>query len=177
MPSRPLSLTADATAASDAPSACSASLRTMGRLTPDTTSTLASSRNIEAMSVGAPPNISVIKSTPRPCETRAIARSNSCRATSTSSCQSIDAEVMCVSGWPRIISAAARNSLARCACETSTPPTSGASFFGLASITFMATAAILPLSSRASLLHIAMHCARLKAGASQSTGQLIRDHH
>ena len=99
-----------------------ASLMTIGRFTPVTTSIAPSSRNIDAMFVGVPPNMSVSNNTPAPCDTRVIARCTSSRAASTSSCQPIDTAAMCEIG-PTIISAAASSSPARCPCVTITPAT------------------------------------------------------
>src|SRR4051812_32033334 len=97
---------------------------TIGKFTPVITSTASESRNIEAIFVGVPPNISVIKRTPAPCETPLMARSTSPRALSTSSCQPIDTAAMCEIG-PTIISAAASSSPARWPWLTMTPATLG----------------------------------------------------
>src|SRR4051812_22510497 len=99
---------------------------TIGKFTPVITSTASESRNIEAIFVGVPPNISVIKRTPAPCETPLMARSTSPRALSTSSCQPIDTAAMCEIG-PTIISAAASSSPARWPWLTMTPATLGGS--------------------------------------------------
>src|SRR6185369_1876814 len=85
-------------------------------------STAPSSKNIDAIFVGVPPNISVSNNTPAPCETRVIARCTSSRAASTSSCQPIETAAICEIG-PTIISAAASNSPASCPCVTITPAT------------------------------------------------------
>src|SRR2546425_9423126 len=60
----PCSRTALAAAARVDPSPNCANLISMGRFTPVTTSTLPSSRNVEAIFVGVPPNISVRIRTP-----------------------------------------------------------------------------------------------------------------
>src|SRR5258706_12078131 len=112
-----------------------------------------------------------------------MARSSSWRATSILSCQSIDAGVTCGMG-PTIISAAAMNSLARCPCVTITPPTrrTGSVLAGCESITFISFPRIqaLPssfLSGRRALAHVTMYGLGVKAGALQSSGNLIRYHY
>src|ERR1051325_9474880 len=66
MPCRPWSLTDRATSSSGTPGWSPASLMTIGRVTPVTTSTSPCWRNIEAMLVGGPPNMSVVRSTAPP---------------------------------------------------------------------------------------------------------------
>src|SRR5262245_33688298 len=89
----------------------------------------------------------------------------------------MDADVICGSGLPRIISAAARNSFPRCACETITPPTRDWLPPGAApSITFM----LLTLDgsdTRPRLLHVAMGGARIETGLAQARREFIRNHH
>ena len=120
----PLSRTERATSAKVFSGNCFASAIIIGKFTPLTTSMALSSSSIDEMSVGAPPNMSVSKSTPRPCDTRAMARSSASRATSRSSCQSTEAVVTFEIG-PTIISAVANNSLPKCPWVTITPPTNG----------------------------------------------------
>src|SRR6266487_4710452 len=93
MDSLPPSRTRCAKSESDSVAAWLDSLITIGRLTPLTISILWSSRNMEAISMGAPPNISVIKRTPLAWLTLSIALSISSRATSALPCQVIEADV------------------------------------------------------------------------------------
>src|SRR5712671_1205662 len=76
------------------------------------------------------------------------------------------------------------NSLARCPCVTITPPTrrTGSVLAGCESITFISFPRIqtLPssfLSDRRALAHITVYRLRVKAGALQSSGDLIRYHY
>src|SRR5215212_5439243 len=168
MPSRPWSRTRRASSSSDSPPCWLATFMTIGRLTPVTTSTSPSFRNIDAMFVGVPPNMSVIISTPAPSETRSIARRTSFFAASTSSCQPMETAVMWRT-WPMIVSAADTNSFATCPCETMTPATRRAP----SPFSFSGIRPPPPLS----LAHVAVYGGGVVAGAAQVSRDGVGDHH
>src|SRR5215212_5275190 len=183
MPCRPWSRTSRATSSSGTPGWRPASLMTIGRLTPVTTSTSPCWRNIEAMLVGVPPNMSVIKSTPPPSETRSMARRISFLAASTSSCQPMETAVMCLK-FPMMVSAADSSSFATCPCDTMTPATrpaapssltlSGISQLRLSRLEGFSPPARLPLLR---LAHVAVDGRRLVAAAAEVARDPVGRHH
>src|SRR4030095_10711445 len=96
----------------------------MGRLTPVTTSTFSWPRNVDAMLVGVPPNMSVRMRTPSGVRTRSSALRIIVAAVSTSSCHPRDTAAI---PWisPTIISAALSSSIASLPWVTIRPPTMG----------------------------------------------------
>src|SRR5687768_5403744 len=176
MPCRPWSRTSRATSSSPAPGPWLASLMTIGRLTPVTTSTSPCWRNIEAMLVGVPPNMSVIRSTPPPSLTRSMARRISFLAASTSSCQPMETAVMCLK-CPMMVSAAESSSVATCPCETITPATRRApSSFALSGISSAPSSLPFGLPPLR-LAHVAVDGRRLVAAAAEVARDGVGGHH